>query len=236
MFKFLNRWRDSMLHSFRKGGTRTKCEYDAWRERAQQGELKFHRQNTWRPSEKFSTENRALLEHFGFRANQFAGQTVIDVGAGSKLRTRYFHDARVIAIEPLADRFRAEIEWCDLDDAEAVYSLPAEQFVAECENQADLVFSVNVLDHCFDFERIAENIAAYAKPDGTVFLSFDKHNKADEMHPLELDEEICTRIFDAAGLEVEKYDSGFGTALGGLQTYGHGPYAMNYWLKRKAAA
>lgn len=57
----------------------------------------------------------------------------MDLGAGSKLRTKFFTDAKIIAIEPLAEKFMKEIEWCDLKDAYRVYSRPAEDFIGELE-------------------------------------------------------------------------------------------------------
>lgn len=180
-------------------------------------------------------QTASLFKHFGFGPDDYADRTVLDLGAGSKLRTRYFRNARLIAVEPLADQFRAEIDWCDLDEADAVYSTPAEALVPECVGQADLVMSINVLDHCYDFAQIIANITQYAKPEGLLFLSFDKHLEADEMHPLELDEAICEEIFARCGLVIEQQTAGFGDSMEGAQTYGHGPYALNYWLRRSAA-
>jgi hypothetical protein len=39
------------------------------------------------------------------------------------------------------------------------------------------------------------------------------------------------RIFAQAGFSIEKVTTGLGDVLGGPQTYGHGPYALNYWLR-----
>lgn len=116
-----------------------------------------------------STER--LLSHFSFPFDSYRWKTIIDLGAGSKLRIKYFLDAKIIAIEPLADRFMKEIEWCDLAYAYKVYSRPAEELIEECVLKADLVISINVLDHCYDFELVIENIAAYLKDDALAFLS-----------------------------------------------------------------
>jgi hypothetical protein len=153
------------------------------------------------------------------------GRTVIDFGAGSKLRSRYFEQARVIAIEPLADRFRA-LDFCDLDAAAAVYARPGEERIEELVGQADLLVSINVLDHCFDFDLAVSNVAAYLRPSGTAFLSFDLHEAADEMHPLLLTEESCVRSFEHAGLVIRRKSAGVG-AFGA--SYGHGQ-AINFWL------
>jgi hypothetical protein len=77
-----------------------------------------------------------------------------------------------------------------------------------------------------------DNIRQYLKPDGLAFLTFDMHDKADHMHPLSLTEKTCAPLFAKAKLKVEKVSNGVGEALGGVQTYGHGPFTLNYWLRR----
>ena len=96
---------------------------------AQAGELEFHQRNRWRTTPAFAEQSAKLFEHFGFAANDYVGRTVIDLGAGSKLRTKFFDQAEIIVIEPLADRYIATVEWSDLEDAAQVHSVPAEQLV-----------------------------------------------------------------------------------------------------------
>jgi hypothetical protein len=210
---------------------RTTATRDEWEHKAQEGEFKFHKRDKWRNTPDFMAQTDRLFHHFGFAPDEYAGKTVVDVGAGSKLRTRYFTGARLVVVEPLADRFLAEIPTCDLRDAAEVHSRPAEQRIESLVGQADLVVSINVLDHCFDFAEIVTNIRHYLKPDGLAFLSFDMHAEADDMHPLSLTEETCAPIFSDAGLKIEKVTTGMGDVLGGAQTYGHGPFTLNYWLR-----
>ena len=210
----------------------TRITREDWRVQAQEGEFAFHAADQWRRTDDFMAQTVALFDHFGFHRDGYAGKVVIDLGAGSKLRTLYFREAELIAIEPLADRFMADVDFCDLDQAAAVYSLPAEDRIDACVGRADLLVSINVLDHCFDFATILGNVRAYLKDDGLAFLSFDMHEEADEMHPLELTEEVCSRLFAEAGLAIEKQSRGFGDVLGDIQTYGHGPYCLNYWLRK----
>jgi len=210
----------------------TKHSAEEWQSFAQEGEFEFHVGDTWRTSNDFVNQSRRLFEHFGFSAQGYAGKTVVDLGAGSKLRSKFFEKAKLVVIEPLADRFRDSIDWCDLNDANQVYSYPAEQKIEELEGQADLLVSINVLDHCYNFETIIANIASYLAPDGIAFLSFDKHEVADEMHPIHVTEEICEAIFSQAGLEIQKFSTGAGSIL---KTYGHGPYCLNYWLGKRRA-
>jgi 2-polyprenyl-3-methyl-5-hydroxy-6-metoxy-1,4-benzoquinol methylase len=204
---------------------------EKWATLAQEGEFRFHKNDTWRKTADFMQQTDRLLRHFGFTPEQYAGKTVVDVGAGSMLRTKFFTGAHLVVVEPLADRFVAEIPATDLKDAAELYSTPAEQLIDGLVGRADLVISINVLDHCFDFAQIAENIRRYLAPGGLAFLTFDMHDKADDMHPLSLTEKTCAPLFAKAGLRIEKVTTGVGDALGGPQTYGHGPFTLNYWLR-----
>src|SRR5437868_3165550 len=89
----------------------------SWGWLAQRAELHFHQNNSWRRTDEFMRHSAALFEHFGFSPDAFVGKTVIDLGAGSRLRTAYFRDARLVVIEPLAEEFQRTIPWCDLDRA-----------------------------------------------------------------------------------------------------------------------
>jgi 2-polyprenyl-3-methyl-5-hydroxy-6-metoxy-1,4-benzoquinol methylase len=212
---------------------KTTEDREQWASVAQEGEFQFHKKDTWRQTPDFMRQTDRLLRHFGFTPEQYAGKVVVDVGAGSMLRTKFFTGAHLVALEPLADRFLAEIPTTDLRDAAEIYSTPAEQLIEDLVGRADLVISINVLDHCFDFAEICTNIRKYLKPDGLAFLTFDMHDKADHMHPLSLTQKTCKPLFDQAGLRIEKVTEGVGDALGGAQTYGHGPTTLNYWLRKK---
>ena len=210
----------------------TTIDRKEWARHSQEGEFRFHKTNAWRKTDDFSRHAQRHFEHFGLFRELYRGKTIIDLGAGSRLRSRYFEDVTLIAIEPLASRFLKEIPWCDLEAASEIYSVAAEERIDSCVNRADLLISINVLDHCYHFGSIVANIREYLKPSGSAFLSFDKHDIADEMHPLELTEEVCERVFAEQGLRIERYSTGLGDLLDGRQTYGHGPYCLNYWLIR----
>src|SRR3954454_13368626 len=102
---------------------------EKWASEAQEGEFAFHKTNKWRQTPDFMIQTDRLLGHFGFTPEQYAGRVVVDVGAGSMLRPRSFAGAHRVVVEPLADRFLAEIPGCDLPDAAELYSTPVEQLV-----------------------------------------------------------------------------------------------------------
>lgn len=205
---------------------RPAIDREAWATAAQSGELDYHKRHNFRAQDQVwwavVVREWKLL---GLEPTGWEGKFIIDVGAGSRLRSLYFEGARLAVLEPLADRYMSEVEWHDLDKADEVYSVPAEQFVPELEGRADLIVSINALDHGYDFAQGARNIRRYLKPDGTALLSFDMHHTPDHMHPLVLNDEIVRKIFADAGFEIEKSEEGrryHGT---------EGPPAIHYWLR-----
>lgn len=208
---------------------RTSIDRDVWASRAQEGEFTFHKYNTgfrgdddvWNTA--VDTDWRAA----GFEPGDWAGKTILDVGAGSRLRSLWFKGADVVVLEPLADRVRAEVPWNDFDQAKAVYNAPGEEFIPELENSADLIVSINALDHGFDIAESVRNIRRYLKPDGLAFLSFDMHDEPDYMHPLVLSNEIMLAIYADAGLDVEKVEPA-------RRYHGADGKAFHYWLRHPA--
>lgn len=214
------------------GAQRATIDKGEWADRAQAGELSFHVHNTgfrgnddvW--AKAIDADWRAA----GFEPTGWKGKRVLDVGAGSRLRSLWFEDAEVIVLEPLADKFREEVPWNDFDQAAEVYSLPGEEFVPELENSIDLIVSINALDHGYDIAQSIRNLKRYLKPDGEAFLSFDMHDEPDYMHPLVLSNELMLGIYADAGFEVVKVEPA-------RRYHGaEGPGAFHYWLRHAPAA
>lgn len=193
-----------------------------WERKAQSGELEFHKKDNFRPSGGLDRETNQLFRDLGFYPEQFQGKVIIDAGCGSMLRTKFFLGAKITAIDPLLNEY-INIKWSDVRLADYLYAVPLEEFLRGMESCADLVISINVLDHCYDFVKCAENLHEYLKPGGLCFLSFDEHPMGmDSMHPIDLDKDICDRIFSQVGFTIEKFSSG--------RVYGHGTRSLNYWL------
>jgi len=198
---------------------------DQWSTVAQKGELAFHKRPNMRSGDSWESDIARDWQELGFTADAWQGKLIIDVGAGSRLRTLYFQGARIAALEPLANEFASEVEWQDIDKADEVYATPVEKLVPELVGRGDLIVSINALDHGFEFETGIKNIRQYAKDDAVVFLSFDQHEKPDNMHPLVLNDGIVRDIFTRAGFEVI-------TCTPRRRYHGAiGPGALNYWLK-----
>jgi 2-polyprenyl-3-methyl-5-hydroxy-6-metoxy-1,4-benzoquinol methylase len=178
-------------------------------------------------------ETRLLFESFGFKPTDYENKLICDLGAGSRMRGKFFLNARQIIIEPMAEKCINEIQWCDFSDAEKVFSVPAEKEIIELKNKCDFLFSVNVLDHCFDFEKIIKNISSYMKPNSLAFLTFDSHFTTSVGHPLILTEKICEKIFKQNNLKIKKFSKGFPDAFKTIYNkngYDGNSYCLNYWL------
>lgn len=203
----------------------TTVDPETWSSVAQPGELAFHKRTNIRSGADWPASNAAFWKRRGFAPDGWERKLVVDVGAGSRLRTLYFRDAKIAAIEPLADRYIAEVEWQDLDQADELYAVPAEKDISDLHGRADLLVSMNALDHGYDFEAAVANIRRYLKPDGLAHLSFDPHDRPDDLHQLLLDDQTARATFNRCGLTVERFEQW------GRYHAGPGPKALHYWLR-----
>jgi SAM-dependent methyltransferase len=192
-----------------------------WRRLSQPGELAFHQQNEWRATPAFMEETIQIMEGFGFQRSDFAHELIVDMGAGSKLRSRFFTKAKIVAIEPLADEFKS-IHFCDYDQAHAVHAEPAEARLPQYDEQIRFLMCMNVLDHVFDYEAVLRNMWTMLGPGGVLLLSVDLHDaaEADPMHPVNLDKPTLRAAVENMGFKIQReYD---GMPDGNRKSYGHG--------------
>ncbi len=205
-----------------------------WRVVAQTGELRFHQKDAWRHSPEFMQQTATLFGWWGYPSDAFEGRLIVDIGAGSRLRSRYFERARIVAIEPLADRFVSTIKWSDLREAAELQSIPAEQFVEHLEGQAAFVMCINVLDHVFEPDSVVRNAFRYLEPEGDFLLAVDLHarGEAGYMHPVHIDRAGLRRMLDAAGFSIVREFDGLGPT--GANSFGHG-HAYTIVARRPSA-
>jgi len=204
-----------------------------WKIFAQSGELDFHKENKWRQTDEFMEHTDKLMKRMGYNENSFQGKVLVDMGNGSKLRSKYFKDSLIIAIDPLNDEFIKNIEWSDVREAYKCFSVPAEEMVDEIVGTADFVMCINVLDHTYSPKRILENIYAYLKDDGEFFLSVDLNQKIpNSKHPHAFSDESVKELLDNAGFVLQKHSNG--VADQSECNYGSGDGgAANYVLRKK---
>jgi len=204
--------------------------YEQWQSAAQCGELDYHVFRKEQPDEQLEKINRALFEGFGFSEKDLVGKTVVDIGAGSHLRTRFFQGAKIMAVEPLAKEYLDKITWCELNAADVVYPVSGEERINDLDGTADLVVCINVLDHTYNPAAIVENVEKYLREDGQFLLSVDLHGETnDGMHPVDLTVSSIVELLCERGFVIER---GY-LYLPHRRSYGHGDAATFVMHRRR---
>jgi len=120
----------------------------------------------------------------------------------------WFDDAAIVCVEPLAGEYR-KLAKCRLDHPriKKVFASPAEDRISELVGTADLVWTHNCLDHCYDWPAVVANMAAYLKPAGRFYLSTDAGKKPGIGHPGIASKEALVRTVESCGLKIDyRYD------------------------------
>jgi SAM-dependent methyltransferase len=176
----------------------------SWLQDAQPGELLFHKHRGPTDPEQVAAWVECYWKHLGYSPDSFVGKTLCDMGCGPVLFGAYFHGLiRLIAVDPLADKYRSELTFTRLHLADAVFSVAAEQLIEDLAGNMDVVVSRNALDHIYDFDAAIGNISRYLKEGGLALLHFDLRTKPDSLHPLCMTSEYCEAVYARNGLVAE---------------------------------
>lgn len=216
---------------------------DSWAHVAQPGELGWWTQKYdaqgFRPGQErqpLEAHTEGLWRHHGFDPEQFRGHVLIDLGCGPSVHGVWFQGLKqLIAIDPLASEYRQNVAWNRLGQAQEVHARPAEDMIPTLKGTANAVVSINALDHGYNLPESVRNLAAYLKPRGVAFLSFDIHARGDDLHQMALTPEYCEQVFKDAGLCIEKHTTGLDgwadTPDRPRKAYGGG-LAHSWWLRK----
>lgn len=178
---------------------------DAWHD-AQAEQLSYQRGWAQGLAGKLDPSNAQMFAGWGFDPADYRGKTILDLCCGSRLRSRYFAGAYIIAMDSLAGRYLDEIPGCDLTDAGAVITNAAENNLPVFNGTIDFVLCINALDQCRDAAAVIGNISRYLKPGGRAFMTFDLRHSTETLFPLTIDREAVEAVFRANGLAVERFE------------------------------
>ena len=153
-----------------------------WAEVSQPFEINWHKtQPDWRSDEKaWAGCKENILAETKLSEEYFNGKEVLDVGCGPRSMLEFFPKSRKTYIEPLGEEYKKMYEFLNGDP---MFAVPAEQFVPELENKFDFVWCHNVLDHCYDWRMVLENIFRYIKPGGYFYIATDAGFPPNDGHP-----------------------------------------------------
>jgi len=159
-----------------------------WLEESQPFEIEWWR-SIWAANKKRDQEFIGVVKSFGLNEDSFAGQTVIDVGAGPRSwPSLVLKDAHIHIIEPLADKFCLFNEgYYNLPNIASVHAVPGEELIDPFQHvkftsqsltniprllvgEADMVWCFNCLNHCYEWRKVLDNIQAYMKVGAVCYV------------------------------------------------------------------
>lgn len=143
------------------------------------------------------------------------GKIVADFGCGPRGSLHWLKEARVrIGIDVLADNYsRFNISAHDM-----CYVVSTETRIPLPSDYADVLFTLNALDHVSRLRPICDELRRVLAPEGLLIGSFNLDEPATACEPQTLTEETLSRcLWD--DLVVESYRLGSRAAEGGLHGY-----------------
>ena len=182
---------DTQIEYILDGNTREALydfKKDKWTKLSQPFEINWHTtQEDWRSDEKaWAGCKESLIKAVpllkGIMETNF---DVLDVGCGPRTMLEFFSECKKTLIEPLGDQYKKlyNSKGHEFLNGDPLYCVPAEQFVSELENKFDFVWCHNVLDHCYDWKRVLENIFRYLKKGGSFYIATDAGFPPNDGHP-----------------------------------------------------
>ena len=134
---------------------------EKWASVSQPFEINWHRtQEDWRANpEAWAGCKKNLIKAIPLLEKiNLDGLEVLDVGCGPRTMLEFFPRCKRTLIEPLGEEYKKLHEFLNGDP---MHSVPAEQFIPELEGKMDFVWCHNVLDHCYDWKMVLENMFRY---------------------------------------------------------------------------
>ncbi|MEM9821426.1 MAG: class I SAM-dependent methyltransferase [Bacteroidota bacterium] len=112
------------------------------------------------------------------------GQHILDVGCGPAGVYMLLDQQKVVAVDPLLDRYASSLDHFDRQFYPWVQfnPIPFEAFVID--QQYDKVFCLNAINHVADLEFCFDHLVKACRPGGELIVSIDAHNY-----------ELCKHLF-----------------------------------------
>lgn len=156
-------------------GRNEEATWPQWEKRHQPYELNYHLQTgiEW-------CKDQAKFEDFWWKIFDFATFTgrilgkTLDIGCGPRPPFKLWPDVDLTVVDPLAAKYfdASPASWWE---GVEIHAQPAERRISSLVGQFDTLLCWNCLDHTVEYDKILENIAAYAKKDALIALSTDFH-------------------------------------------------------------
>ena len=147
-----------------------------WEKECQSFEIDFHRKENyrWDPDQFWPAWEKHFSEWCGLSKDSFDSQICLDIGCGSVPAIDYFEAAVKYYFDPLIDKYihiEQVSQYWDAQHLRHSISSPAEVYWQLFEKSASFINCWNVLDHCYDWRAVLQNITSYAKSGCMMCLS-----------------------------------------------------------------
>jgi len=137
-------------------------------------------------------------------ASYFDGKVVVDFGCGPRGSLAWMGNADLrVGVDVLMDRYVDSFFNC-MKDHETVYVKSTEKVIPLPSNFADVVMTINSIDHVNNLETMCNELIRVLKPGGTFLGSFNLEEPPAPCEPQKLDEEIVKKHL-LNFLEVKSY-------------------------------
>lgn len=108
--------------------------------------------------------------------NVQSSDSILDIGCGPAGIFTIFPNHKVTAVDPLIDAYENNLDHFDKE------RYPKTEFVTSSiegyqpNNQFDMVFCLNAINHVADIDVAFDRLFEYVKPKGKLVVSIDSHN------------------------------------------------------------
>lgn len=169
------------------------------------------------------------------------GKIVADFGCGPRGSLTWGNTALLrIGIDVLADRYADEFT-DNIVSHNMVYLKSTEKVIPLPSNFVDIMFTLNAIDHVYNFHTMCNEILRILKPGGTFIGSFNLEEPASVTEPQRLTENILKENL-LAHLDIESYrlsrrepeGDTYAPFLNGTQSYTPGDEGFLWVRARKS--
>ena len=153
-----------------------------------------------------------LLTNISSLVTVSGNQQILDAGCGPAGIFIVLEDNQVTAIDPLLDKYKnlphfqpARYPWVNFENL-SIESLKS-------DNQFDIIFCMNAINHVDDIQRCYDNLIKALKPGGVLVISTDTHRNnlvkkifqlvpGDMLHPIQLNLKEYNQLLTSRGMNV----------------------------------
>jgi SAM-dependent methyltransferase len=165
-----------------------KAEMDFWLMRHQREGGRFENANY---EQSMRVMARAFPQDF------FEGKNVVDFGCGPCGTLKWLSKkSYCIGVDVLVEDYLAAFEE-EMRDHNMAYVISSESYIPLPDHSADIVLTMNSMDHVDNLDAMSKELLRILKPGGVLFGSFNLDEEPTPTEPLVLTEELLRKnLFD----------------------------------------